>query len=405
LRQIQTKKAVRQHNQKAVLALIRTLSPTTILETAGKIHLSTNTVTKIIEHYTNQELIINSGKGESTYEGGKRPNLYAFNPKARFAIGMQIAHEGQLHAVLTDLNGSIVHEISLPIKWNTKMEIILDRILSAYEQLIEAAKVDRNKIVGLAIGTHGITDYEHGTIIVSPHNPVWGKNIAFKKMVEDRIPDRIPIFVDNQIRFKAFAEKSLGVAKEFDNIIILHSGISAIAGIVSDNLIKRGKHYLAGAIGHMTLDPDDEEVCMCGARGCFGVLIDMNRVLRKAKDRAKENPASLIFQSKKADEIGIEDVFRASNRGDALARELMDEVIKWFAAGIHNAILFYDPEIVIIQGVYAEAGDYFIEMLRGKVQEVSLLQVPLDLKIEYSRLGNKVGAIGAAAFTIQEFFE
>jgi len=50
--------------------------------------------------------------------------------------------------------------------------------------------------------------------------------------------------------------------------------------------------------------------------------------------------------------------------GDALARELMDEVIKCFAAGIHNAILFYDPEIVIIQGVFAEAGYYFIETLR-----------------------------------------
>ena len=405
MRKIQTKKAIRQHNQKAVLALIRTLSRTTIPDIANKIHLSTNTVTKIIEFYSDQGLIINSGKGESTYEGGKRPNLYAFNPRARFGIGMQIAHEGQLHAVLADLNGSIVQEISLPIEWNTKMEVILDRIRNAYERLIDAAKISREKIVGVAIGTHGITDYEHGTIVVSPHNPVWGKNIEFRKMVAETISDDIPVFVDNQIRFKAFAEKSLGAAKGFDNIIILYSGISAIAGIVSDNLIKRGKHYLAGAIGHMTLDPDDEEVCMCGGRGCFGVLIDMNRVLRRARERSKQNTDSLIFKEKTADEIGIEDVFRASNNGDALAKELMDEVIKWFAAGIHNAILFYDPEIVIIQGVYAQAGGYFIETLRRKVQEVSLLQVPLDIKIEYSRLGNKVGAIGAAAFTIQEFFK
>jgi predicted NBD/HSP70 family sugar kinase len=402
---IQTKKAIRQHNQKAVLALIRSHSPTTIPEVAGKIHLSTNTVTKIIEHYTTQGLIINSGKGESTYEGGKRPNLYAFNPEARLAIGMQIAHEGQLHAVLADLNGSIMHEISLPIKWNIKMEVILDCIVSEYEELIAAAGIDRNRIIGIAIGTHGITDFEHGTIIVSPHNPIWGKNIKFKEMVEEKIPDPIPVFVDNQIRFKAFAEKSLGAAKEFDNIIILYSGISAIAGIVSDNVIKRGKHYLAGAIGHMTLDPDDEEVCMCGGRGCFGVLIDMNRVLRKAREKAKENPDSLIFRDKPASETEIEDVFKASNDGDALAKQLIDEVIKWFAAGIHNAILFYDPEIVIIQGVYAEAGEYFIETLRRKVQEVSLLQVPLEIKIEYSRLGNKVGAIGAAAFIIQEFFK
>jgi len=60
---------------------------------------------------------------------------------------------------------------------------------------------------------------------------------------------------------------------------------------------------------------------------------------------------------------------------------------------------------IVTAGDALAARDYFIETLRRRAQEVSLLQIPLDIKIEYSRLGNKVGAIGAAAFTIQEFFK
>ncbi len=107
MKKIQTKRVLRQHNQKVVLSVLRTLHTTTISEIAGRVHLSTNTVTTIIEHYKKLGLVYNTGKGKSSYEGGKRPNLFSFNPKAKFAIGMQITYEGQICAALVDINGSI----------------------------------------------------------------------------------------------------------------------------------------------------------------------------------------------------------------------------------------------------------------------------------------------------------
>ena len=401
----QTKRALREHNRKAVLSLLRTSGPISIAEISRKIHLSNNTITRIIEYYQNQELVVNAGKGNSSYEGGKRPNLFSFNPEALFAVGMQMHHDEHLYGVLTDLNVTIREEVSLPLKWNTNSETVLERIVEAYDRLLQRGGIDGTKIMGLAVGTHGVTDSGKGIIINSPHNPVWGENLPLKNLMKSRIRDSIPILIDNQIRFQTFAEKFLGSGKNEECIVVMRCGFGAIAGIIRENVLQRGKHFLAGSIGHMTLDPNDEQVCMCGGRGCFEMLINTDRVVREAREGLTRNRDSRILSGTDPDNISIEDIFEASNLGDPFARNLIDEVAKWFSIAINNIILMYDPDIVIIQGLYAQAGDYLLKTIRTKVNDVSLLHIPRATRIEYTRLGKMAGAIGAAAYLIHEMFQ
>ncbi len=79
-------------------------------------------------------------------------------------------------------------------------------------------------------------------------------------------------------------------------------------------------------------------------------------------------------------------------------------MIKWFAIALSNLNLMYDPDLVILQGVYTRAGDYFLHQLRKRVNLVSLLNVENDIRIEYSQMGKQAGAIGAASYLINEFF-
>ena len=401
----QTKRALREHNRKAVLSLLRGSGPISIAEISGKIHLSNNTITKIIEYYQNQDLVVNAGKGNSTYEGGKKPNLFSFNPEAFYAIGMQMHHDEHLYGVLTDLNVTVREEVALPLKWNTEIRTVLERIAEAYRRLVLRSGKDRKKILGLAVGTHGVTDSGKGSIITSPHNPVWGENLPFKDLVQSSIEDSIPILIDNQIRFQTFAEKFLGSGQNEECIIVMRCGFGAIAGIIRANILQRGKHFLAGSIGHMTVDPHDEEICMCGGRGCFEVLINTDRIVRKAREGFKQNRDSSIFSRTDPENISITDIFDASNEGDPFARNLLDEVARWFSIAINNIILMYDPDIVIIQGLYAEAGNYLLHTIRTKVNDVSLLHIPRATRIEYSKLGKMAGAIGAAGYLIHEFFQ
>jgi predicted NBD/HSP70 family sugar kinase len=401
----QTKRALREHNRKAVLSLLRSSGAISIAEISRKIHLSNNTITKIIEHYQNQDLIVNAGKGNSTYEGGKKPNLFSFNPDAFFAIGMQMHHDEHLYGVLTDLNVRVREEVSLPLKWNTRIETVLERIVEAYRRLLGQGGIDRRKILGLAVGTHGVTDWGRGVILSSPHNPVWGENLPFKKLLKRSIADPIPIVVDNQIRFQTFAERFLGGGQNDESIVVMRCGFGAIAGIMRGNVLQRGKHFLAGSIGHMTVDPHDEEVCSCGGRGCFEVLIGADRVVRKARAGFAQNQHSLIFSETEPDDISIEDIFRASNSDDPFAQKLIDEVAEWFSVAINNIILMYDPDVVIIHGVYSEAGDYLLDTIRTRVNKISLVHIPRATRIEYTHLGKQAGAMGAAAYLIYERFQ
>jgi len=398
-------RTVKHNNRKVVLNLFRKSGPMTISKLSDKSRLSKQTLMKIVQYYLTEGLVTHVGKGKSTDEGGKKPNLFAFNPVANFSMGIQLSgDEGLLFGVLTDLNSRICQQIEIPLTFNTGLTTVLEKIALAYRQLLDLQRISSDRLIGLAVGTHGYTNYDTGVVLVSPHNPVWGRDVPFKKLVEERIRDAIPIQIDNQIRYQAFAEKTLGAGQQERNIIVLRCGIGAIAGVVQENALKRGKHFLAGHVGHMIIDPHDEEDCLCGGRGCFEVLIGTERMLRTARAGWGQHKESLIFKDNPPEKISIDDVFEASNQNDAWAQTLIDEVVKWFAIALSNLILMYDPDLIILQGVYARAGDYFLHQLHKRVNHVSLLNVEKDIRIEYSQMGKQVGAIGAASYLIHEFF-
>jgi predicted NBD/HSP70 family sugar kinase len=405
MRKISKPKSVKHNNRKVVLSLLRKSGPITISELAEKSRLSKPTIMKIVQYYLMEGLVNHLGKGTSTEEGGKKPNLYSFNPDSKYSMGIQLSgDEGLLIGVLTDLNSRICQQIEFPLTFNTDLTTVLDKIALAYRQLLDLQRLSSDRLIGLAVGTHGYTNFETGVVFVSPHNPIWGRDVPFKKLVEEHIRDAIPVQVDNQIRYQAFVEKMLGAGQQERNIIVLRCGIGAIAGVVQENTLKRGKHFLAGHVGHMIVDPHSQEDCLCGARGCFEVLVGTERLLRTARAGWGQHKESLIFQNTSSEQITVDDIIRASNQNDAWAKSLIDEVIKWFAIALSNLNLMYDPDLVILQGVYTRAGDYFLQRLRERVNHVSLLNVEKEIRIEYSQMGKQAGAIGAASYLINEFF-
>jgi hypothetical protein len=63
-----------------------------------------------------------------------------------------------------------------------------------------------------------------------------------------------------------------------------------------------------------------------------------------------------------------------------------------------------DPELIVIQGAYVKAGAYFLDKLREGIRRVGLPDVEKKISIEYSRLGEERGVLGAAALMISDFF-
>jgi len=401
---VRKQKTLKQINRKVILNVLRNSGELEISKLSKKVNLSKPTLMKIMNHYIKKGLVIIAGKGSSTEEGGKKPNIYKFNEDGGYAIGIIIS-ANKLSAVITNLKSRILDKISIALETDEEFDSVLKKIIDLYNCLIKNTEINRKRITGLAVGAYGITDFAKGKVIFSPHFPSWGKNLELKKKIEEQIPDKIPIFVDNHIRFQVFAEKISGLAKEKNNVVAIQAGKGMVAGVIIENEIKRGNHSLIGEIGHMIVDPEAREICACGGKGCFEVMVSTDRVLRLAKEKYKEYPDSIIFNKSSPDEVDIYSIFDASNKGDRLALIVMDEVINWFGIGVSNIILMYDPQIMIIQGIFTKAGKYFLENLRKKINEISLFSIKRETEIKYSKLGDKVGVLGAASYVLSKYFE
>ncbi len=401
---VRKQKHTKQINRKVILNILRNSGELSIAELSKRVNLSKPTLITIMNYYLEKKLVVITGKGSSTEEGGKKPNIYEFNADAGYAVGMTLS-ANKLSAVITDLKSNILDKISITLEADERFDSVLKKIIDLYNNLIKNANIDRKKIVGLAIGAYGITNFAEGKVIFSPHFPSWGKNLDLKKKIMEQISEDIPVIVDNHSRFQVFAEKILGLAIEKNNVVAIQAGKGLVAGVIMENEIKRGNHSLVGEIGHMIVDPEAREICACGGKGCFEAMVSTNRLLRMAKEKYKEHPDSTIFKENNPDTIDVCDIFDASNKGDRLALNLMDDMINWFGIGISNIILMYDPQITIIQGIFTKAGEYFLENLREKINKISLFSIKRETEIKYSELGDKAGVLGAASYVLSKYFE
>jgi glucokinase-like ROK family protein len=400
---IRKPKTLKYINRMAILNILRTSGEISVAELSQKTRLSKTTLMKIMNYYAGKGLIYNIGKGSSTELGGKRPSIFKFNKNGGYAVGIDIS-ANRLMAIITNLNGEIIKKITKKLKTDEKFDPVLKKTIDSYEQLIIEAALDRKKIIGLAIGPYGITNYRKGMIIFSPHFPSWGSNIRLKDKILKYIPDKIPLYIDNNNRFQAFAEKIVGSARGKKDIVALKAGKGLGSGVIMGDEIKRGDHYLFGEVGHITLSPESNEICSCGAKGCFEAMVSTKRMFRMAREGYKKYPSSLIFSKDKPENLNIDDIFDAYKKNDNLAAEILEDIAKWFAIGISNIILLYDPEIIIIQGIFTSAGDQFLNNIRKKVNRISLPRIKKETEIQYTKLGDEVGALGAASYVISEFF-
>ncbi len=397
-------KSLKETNRKAVIALLRNSDPITIPVISERTSISKTTVIKIIEHFLSHDLVKSHGKGESTDEGGKKPELFTLNNRYRHAVAIHIFKDEVLCS-LTDFRGKTIKIFPKTISRNEKIENVIQDIAASTTELLNSSSISPERVLGIGIALPGIVDYDKKTVLFSPWFPSWGEQIPMGKLLKKETGLDIPVFVDNEFRFQVLAEQIYGGHADKQNIIVIGGGEGLGAGIMVENEIKRGVHNIAGEIGHMVINPVSGEQCVCGGHGCFEAMVYRNRLLRLAKKECGDNPESLICGNKPVESITEHDVFDAANRGDPSAVKILDDITYWFAIAISNLIMAHDPEIIIIHGIYTGAGDFFLERVTKKTEKVSLNRVKKNVQIVSSKLGRESGILGAAAHCINEFFK
>ena len=394
----------KQRNRKTVLGLLRQGGPVTVSQIAEKAHLSIPTAHNIVKAFVEEGLVAPAGKGLSTEDGGKKPSLFEFSCRQAYAISVYIGADS-IMAAITNARVDILVCEEITLQKNCRIEEVVDLVAEVLLRFQQSPVVSGIRLMGVAVGLPGLADPVEGISVYSPHYHQWQTDYPFKRELLGRVPLDVPVYVDNVNRFQALAERDKGIAGGLDDFVIVDALPEGLgAAFVFKGEIKHGAHNLSGEIGHMILDPDGSH-CICGGTGCFEAMVSVKRVLEMVRRGWEDHRESLIFQGHPPQAVRIEHVFEAFRRGDRFAKETVDDVIEWFAHGLINVIMVVDPAMIILQGIYNELGDYFLNGIREAIRKDSSAWMRKGVEIRYSRLGPERGMLGGAAYVCDRHFE
>ena len=363
-------------------------------ELSTETRLSRPTVAKILALLVGAGVVSVRETGESTIEGGKPPRSFSLNAEGGHLIGIHYS-DNHFFGSLVDLHLRVMTSVVQPVPAEIRAAELVDLLEQMVRRLLVSSDTTGGRCLGIGVGTPGVTDLGLGEVVFSPHHPGIGEHFALRKLLAERLEYVAPVFVDNSIRFRTIAEQKMGHLRGVRDGGVIYCDDGLISGLLLDGQIRRGPNSLAGSIGHMTINPVDPVQCACGGYGCWEMQVSPDRLVDEMNARlARRNPTSF------KQDMTVENVLDLADDGDPDAVELVKRVAHWFAVGIHNMILAYDPETIVIQGVYARPESRFFRSLTAQITDISLFRAPFQTRVICSTLGKEAANIGAASYSL-----
>lgn len=357
-----------------------------IADLGKEINVSVPTATKFINELIEGGYVIDYGKQETS--GGRRPNIYGLNQDSAYFVGVDLSLI-YMNIGTINFSGNLVNESrKIPYRIENSSESFqeLCKIISSY---IDGCGIAKDKILNVAINLSGRVNTNSG----QSYSYFYFDERPLTKIFEEQIG--IPTSIDNDSRAMTYGEYMSGGANSEKNILFINATWGLGMGIIIDGKLYYGKSGFSGEFGHHPTF-DNEILCHCGKKGCLETEVSGYYIHKIFMERLKEGCTSILTNKYERNEnISLSDIVNAALQDDMLAIELIEEVGSRLGKATAGLINIFNPDLVIVGGTLAEAEDYLMLPLISSVKKHSLTMVHNDTRIRCSKLGNKVGMIGA----------
>ncbi|WP_400163539.1 ROK family protein [Brevibacillus sp. TJ4] len=378
---------VKKINKSIVLETIIRHCPISRAQISEVTGLNKATVSSLVNELIEEEFAYEIGLGQS--KGGRRPLMLLFNTTAGHAIGVDIG-VNYLLAVLTDLQGNVVQEITETIR-DYSFEQIVDMLKQTIHTLIAQAPPSKYGIVGIGVAVPGIVD-EHGHVLFAP-NLGW-EDIDLKSIIQGHF--QLPVTINNEAKAGAMGEKIFGAGKGISHSVYVSLGIGIGTGIIINNELYRGLNGFAGETGHIPIEPNGKK-CRCGNRGCWELYASENALLEQAKALSLPLPSS-------ESEITLAHLVTLASEGNHEVINLFNQVGEYIGLGLTTIINTLNPELIVIGNRLTSAEKWLINPIQRVVENRSLPYNRKQLRIQFSSLNHHSAVFGAISFSINNFF-
>ena len=264
-------------------------------------------------------------------------------------------------------------------KQDDMSNIVLNSIIEIIKEIIQENNINLEEIESIGIAFPGTVSE---TSVIKAEN-LGIENYEVVKKIQKEF--NVPIYLENDAKCAAIAEKELGSLKKYEDSVFLIVGTGIGGAVFLDGKLLKPKRFSGFEVGHMVINKNGIE-CNCGRKGCFETYCSMKRLKEKI---SKE------FDLNTIDGIKIREFIEQNQENDKL-NKILDEYIQDLQIGIANLINIFEPQAISIGGSFGHY-EILLKRLQDKINEKTELynkeQIP---KILTADLKNDAGIIGAA---------
>jgi glucokinase len=273
--------------------------------------------------------------------------------------------------ILTGLvarDGSIVRrrETQTPLE---SQDALLAGLDAAVEELLDES------VVGLGFGVPSPVDQTSGRVVGAVNIPL--VDIDLRTRMAERFA--LPVALENDGNAATYAEFHSGAGRRVDTMVMLTLGTGCGGGAVIDGKLFHGW----AEFGHIVISYDGIP-CQgtCTGRGHLEAYVTGTAATKLA--RAEFGPA-----------VDAHRLVRLANEGDPKAIEILDGMGRRLGAGIGSLVNVFDPELAVIGGGFAAAGDFLLRPAAEVMRREALSGERRRVRIVRAELGTAAGLIGA----------
>jgi glucokinase len=245
----------------------------------------------------------------------------------------------------------------------------------------------------LGVGIPSTIDQRTGRAVSSVNIPL--ADVDLREQLERRFG--VPVMIENDANAAALAEHRLGAGRGTRHMVMLTLGTGVGGGLILDGRLYRGAVGAAGELGHITIDVDGPP-CQgsCPGRGHLEALASGTAADALTERLARERPDGDLGRAAAAGRpVDARLAVELAAEGPGDAREVLEHVGSLLGAGIASFVNVFNPEVVVIGGGFARAGDLLFEPARRVVAERALTPARELVRIVPALLGVEAGLIGA----------
>lgn len=295
----------------------------------------------------------------------------------RLVVGLDIGGT-KTSAALVDSAGVVRARSSSPTPGGAGRKALLDNAVRAVKEVAGQSPVAP---VALGVGSAGVIDATSGTVVSA--TDVLRGWAGTPLAAELQAATGIRTAVDNDVHAHAMGELWTGAGRDVASLLYVAVGTGVGASWVQDGKVWHGARHVAGHLGHIPSPSASGLACVCGGSGHLEAIAAGPAICRAFTRRTGATVDRL------------QDVVRLAAEGSRPAQETLVQGARALGSAVGGAVNLLDPEVVVIGGGVAQAGEVWWQPMLDALRH-ELLPATATVAVLPSALGSDAALVGAA---------